>query len=77
MSDLKDIRELEGALNDYNRIKDPSTFIYGLFPDLEWGGPNQLFLLPEGRIGVIGHIAGFADETFINADNKEEHKKSS
>ncbi len=74
--EIKNIGELKGALNDYDRIKDPSTFIYGLFPDLEWGGPNQLFLLPKGRIGVIGHIAGFADEIYINAEGKEEHKKN-
>lgn len=27
----------------------------------EWGGPNQLFILPYGRIGVLGHIA-YRDE---------------
>ena len=30
-----------------------------LFGREEWGGVNEAFLLPDGRIGVLGHIACF------------------
>lgn len=30
-----------------------------LFGDDEWGGVNEAFLLSDGRIGVLGHIACF------------------
>lgn len=31
----------------------------GLFRDDEWGGANELHLLSDGRIGVLGHVARF------------------
>ena len=31
----------------------------GLFRDEEWGGANELHLLKNGRVGVLGHIAEF------------------
>ncbi|MCM2305368.1 MAG: DUF1861 family protein, partial [Elusimicrobia bacterium] len=34
----------------------------GLFRPDEWGGANELHLLKDGRVGVLGHIARF-DET--------------
>lgn len=35
----------------------------GLFRADEWGGVNQAYMLKDGRIGVIGHIA-YSDEPF-------------
>lgn len=35
----------------------------GLFVDEEWGGSNELFILPDGKIGVLGHIAGFGENS--------------
>lgn len=54
---------LQKALEDYDQPKNSDTLIQGLFIDRklslekglgdgEWGGANQLFLLPDGRIGV-------------------------
>jgi len=34
-----------------------APIVEGLFRPEEWGGVNDLFLLEDGRIGVIGHIA--------------------
>jgi NTP pyrophosphatase (non-canonical NTP hydrolase) len=73
--EIESLDELDGALNDFDKIKDPSTFIYGLFVDDEWGGPNQLFLQPDGRIGVVGHIAGFGDDKYTTLTGKMEAKK--
>lgn len=75
--EIGSINELNTALADFDRIKDPSTFIYGLFIDDEWGGPNQpqAHLLPDGKIGITGHIAGFGDTSFITLDGKKEFKK--
>jgi len=73
--EIKSIEDLNGALAHFDRIKDPSSFIYGLFIDHEWGGPNELHLLPDGRIGILGHIAGFGDETFMTPEGKEKTKK--
>ena len=33
-----------------------------LFGEEEWGGVNEALLLPDGRIGVLGHIACFEPE---------------
>lgn len=33
--------------------------LLGLFGDEEWGGVNEAFLLENGKIGVLGHIACF------------------
>ncbi len=33
------------------------------FDDLEWGGSNELTLLEDGRIGVLGHIAKYSEGT--------------
>ncbi|MCC3356832.1 DUF1861 family protein [Bacillus sp. REN16] len=32
------------------------------FSDDEWGGANEIHLLPNGLLGVLGHIARFDDE---------------
>ncbi len=36
--------------------------LLSLFRDEEWGGVNEAFLLSDGRIGVLGHIACFEPE---------------
>ncbi|KKR38069.1 hypothetical protein A2210_01850 [Candidatus Woesebacteria bacterium RIFOXYA1_FULL_40_18] len=59
---------LENVLADYDQKKDPKTLVQRLFIDQgsgdeEWGGANQLFNLPDGRIGVLGHIAGFGENS--------------
>lgn len=70
--EIASLDALEEALADYDRKKDSKTLIRGLFIDgklgeEEWGGANQLFLLPDGKIGVLGHIAGF------NGDGKKDY----
>lgn len=37
-----------------------AKIVEGQFRDDEWGGPNELHLLEDGRIGVLGHVA-YAD----------------
>lgn len=73
--EIESLDTLESALADYNRQKDPETLIQGLFIDEEWGGTNELFNLPDGRIGVLGHIAGFGEKTYIAANGEKEAKK--
>lgn len=34
-----------------------------LFDPMEWGGCNEPVLLPDGKIGVLGHIARFSNGT--------------
>jgi len=38
-------------------IIESAPFIQDVFPHDEWGGANQLHELPNGKIGVIGHIS--------------------
>lgn len=42
-------------------ILNNAKIIENQFPEGEWGGANELHLLKDGRIGVIGHIA-YEDE---------------
>jgi hypothetical protein len=42
-------------LNPENLSK--ARIIENQFAAGEWGGANQVYLLPDGRIGVVGHIA--------------------
>lgn len=35
--------------------------LFEQFFDDEWGGANQVHLLPDGRLGVLGHIARFSE----------------
>jgi hypothetical protein len=39
-----------------------AKIIEGQFKEEEWGGVNELHLLEDGRIGVLGHIAYFDEE---------------
>lgn len=66
--EIDSLDQIESALADYVQQKDPKTLIKGLFIDQElgdeeWGGANQLFILPDGKIGVLGHIASFGDNS--------------
>ena len=61
--EIESLDTLENALADYNRQKDQKTLNGGLFVDEEWGGTNELFNLPDGKIGVLGHIAGFGKDS--------------
>ncbi|WP_274364370.1 MTP-1 family protein [Paenibacillus thermotolerans] len=36
-----------------------APLLEGQFIDDEWGGANELHLLEDGRVGVLGHIASF------------------
>ncbi|MEE3258392.1 MAG: DUF1861 family protein [Candidatus Latescibacterota bacterium] len=36
---------------------DEAPLLTGQFLPEEWGGANELHLLPNGRIGILGHIA--------------------
>lgn len=39
-----------------------ACLINGQFIDEEWGGTNELHILKNGLIGIVGHIACFDDE---------------
>ncbi|MCP3027877.1 DUF1861 family protein [Halobacillus sp. A5] len=43
-------------------IMDQASLVKNHFSDEEWGGANELYLLKNGVIGVLGHIACFADK---------------
>ncbi len=47
-----------------------AKIIEGQFRDDEWGGPNELYLLEDGRIGVLGHIA------YADVEGKKPYYKS-
>lgn len=51
------------SLDDLKKkdILNNAEIIENQFPEGEWGGANELHLLSDGRIGVIGHIA-YEDE---------------
>lgn len=51
-------------INNINELQNPETYkktklIEGLFTEKEWGGVNAAYLLPNGDIGTICHIATF------------------
>lgn len=44
------------TLDDLNAdVIDNATPIEGIFDQGEWGGCNQVYLLTDGRLGIIGH----------------------
>ena len=56
-------------------IINKAKIIEGLFTEEEWGGVNELHLLDDGKIGVLGHIACFEDEKQkMKKDEKEKNK---
>ncbi len=55
-----ELDSLEDLNDSANFLK--AKIIEGQFALGEWGGANQLHLLPGGKIGVIGHIACFDEE---------------
>lgn len=59
--EIESLDALKAVLADYDQKKDPKTLSGDLFVEEEWGGANQLFSLPDGKIGVLGHIAGFSE----------------
>lgn len=62
-------------LDNIEDLKVPDNLkkakVVELFSSHEWGGANQLHLLDDGKIGVIGHIACFDEE---NLSGKEPNK---
>ncbi|WP_438351121.1 MTP-1 family protein [Paenibacillus sp. FA6] len=42
-------------------VIEKAPLLTGQFHDDEWGGANELHVLQDGRIGVLGHIACFDD----------------
>jgi len=52
--EIKRLEDLESSIPKANIIKNQ-------FHDDEWGGVNELHLLKNGKIGVLGHIAHFDD----------------
>lgn len=50
------------SLNDLSvRLIEEAPLIETQFLDAEWGGANELHLLANGLVGVLGHIACFDD----------------
>jgi hypothetical protein len=43
-------------------VIDRAPLLDGQFPDEEWGGANELHLLSNGWVGVLGHVACFDEE---------------
>lgn len=62
---ISSIEELPETLS---KIEE-SPEIVDIFDSSEWGGVNDLHQLPDGRIGVLGHIARFVTDT--GEDKKE------
>jgi len=57
---LENIQDLQDVLSDV----EEKTQVIDLFAADEWGGVNDLHLLSDGRIGVLGHLARLTqDET--------------
>ncbi len=61
--EIESLETLQNALVEYDRKKDPQTLNGGLFVEEEWGGANELSNLPDGKIEVLGHIAGFGENS--------------
>lgn len=44
-----------------HEVIDEAPILEGLIHDDEWGGCNEIHLLPNGLLGVLGHIARFGE----------------
>ncbi len=76
--EVENLDELESELTMHDEEMSHDSLIDGLFVtegEAEWGGANALYLLSDGRIGVLGHIAGFGDNFFTRADGTLQAKK--
>lgn len=62
------IREMDDLQNVLDNI-GAQTEIIDIFDKDEWGGFNDLHLLPDGRVDVLGHIARLVK------DEKDQDKK--
>ena len=70
--EISSLYDLESSLTQYMQDKNISTLISGLFVSEEygseeWGGANQVTLMADGKIFVLGHIAGFLGQSRIKA----------
>jgi hypothetical protein len=51
------------SLDDLNLdVIEEAPLLEGQFAEGEWGGANELHILNNGHIGVLGHIASFDEE---------------
>jgi hypothetical protein len=51
------------SLDDFTiEAVDEAPLLEGQFTDEEWGGANELHLLSNGLVGILGHIACFDNE---------------
>jgi hypothetical protein len=78
--EIQSLDQLQETITAHNIRRDPDTLLSGLFVgsgegEEEWGGVNSLYLLPDGEIGVLGHIAGFGSERFIKEDGTTQARK--
>ncbi|MDL2301851.1 DUF1861 family protein [Lachnospiraceae bacterium OttesenSCG-928-D06] len=53
---INNLEELTGE------VVENAPLIEGLFQPGEWGGCNQVYLLPDGKLGVLGHFSYLEDE---------------
>ncbi|HBF77939.1 MAG TPA: hypothetical protein DEF85_07350 [Clostridiaceae bacterium] len=53
------IKSLEELNSD---VISMTPLLEGQFADDEWGGPNQIHILENGLLGILGHIACFDNE---------------
>lgn len=47
-----------------------APLMYDLFGDEEWGGVNDVRLMPDGRLLALGHIARFLTDSPIEGDRE-------
>lgn len=57
-TEINNISELSNALRD---IDNNLQMIENMFAAGEWGGVNDLHILKDGRIGIVGHVARMVD----------------
>lgn len=54
---------LLGSLDQLNvEVIDNAPLLKDLFIDEEWGGGNEIHVLSDDEIGILGHIASFDEE---------------